>query len=311
MKTLSLYIFILFVSGFLKAQNADTSIQKIKLIEQEIIALNKKAFFSRIESERIEANKQLILCWARIAEKPESLTYPFDSLKKDVSILNSTDGKFKLITWNIFKDEGTHFFFGFLLVNNTKRIKTGFLRHQNISAFEHYQLIDKSTSIKSPENHTGLTNNWYGMLYYKIIECDGYYTLLGYDPNDKLTQRKFIDVLSFKPDGTPVFGKDIFKIPRKNPRRMMFEYGSGVTMSLRYDENNNRIVYSHLSAKQEGNSLDGQFQFYGPDGSFDALELKKDKWVVVEDIDARNVKSKNDNVEKPNPKKQKPVYKPK
>ena len=91
----------------------------------------------------------------------------------------------------------------------------------------------------------------------------------------------------------------------------MFEYSSEVSMSLRYNEKHHEIVYSHLASKQEGSMLDGQYQFYGPDGSFDALVQKKDKWVTVEDVDARNEKNKNDNVQKPDPKKQTPVFKPK
>ena len=90
----------------------------------------------------------------------------------------------------------------------------------------------------------------------------------------------------------------------------MFEYSSEVTMSLRYEKDRDMIVYSHLGARQEGNLLEGQYQFYGPDGSYDALVHKKDKWITVEDIDARNEKSANDNAKKPNPKKQTPVYKP-
>lgn len=294
----------------------DTSMQKIISIEREIQNLSKVAFYSKIEAERTKANKEILSCWNKIIGLPEVLNYDFDSLKKDISILKADDGKFKLITWNIFKDEGTYFYFGFLAVNQSKRIKTGFLKHSTIKGYESFQLQDKSTLIKSPESHIGSTDKWFGMLYYRVITCGDFYTLLGYDPNDKLTQRKFVDVLYFKPDGDAVFGKDVFKVPRKNPKRMMFEYGSGVTMSLRFDEANQRITFSHLSAKEEGNMLEGQFQFYGPDGSFDALILRKDKWknekwMLVEDIDARNVKSKNDNAEKPNPKKQKPIYKAK
>ncbi len=82
-------------------------------------------------------------------------------------------------------------------------------------------------------------------------------------------------------------------------------------MSLKYDEHRDQIVYSHLASNQEGTVLEGQSQFYGPDGSFDALDYRKGKWVVVEDIDARNEKNKNDNAKKPDPKKQKPIFKPK
>ncbi len=282
----------------------------------EIKNLGKTAFYSKNERERIKANKEILAAWNKIIDFPEVLNYGFDSLKRDFSILKADDGKFKLITWNIFKDEGTYFYFGFLAVNQSKRIKTGFLRHSMLQSYESFQLQDKSALIKSPESHIGGVDKWFGMLYYQIISSGDFYTLLGYDPNDKLTQRKFIDILSFKADGSAVFGKDVFKLPKKNPKRMMFEYGSGVTMSLRYDEDNQRITFSHLSAKEDGNMLDGQFQFYGPDGSFDAFVFKKDKWkndkwMLVEDIDARNVKSKNDNAEKPNPKKQKPIYKAK
>ena len=65
-------------------------------------------------------------------------------------------------------------------------------------------------------------------------------------------------------------------------------------MSLRYNEKENRIVYSHLASNREGDLLEGQFQYYGPDGSFDALERRKDKWVTVEDVDARKDKDPSD-----------------
>ena len=74
----------------------------------------------------------------------------------------------------------------------------------------------------------------------------------------------------------------------------MFECSQEVSMSLRYNKKQNRIIYSHLGPRQEGGVLEGQYQYYGPDGSFDALEFKKGKWVTVEDIDARNDRSKKD-----------------
>lgn len=269
-----------------------------------------KGFLSRVESERIETNKKFLAVWSEIINNPKIIDYPFDSLK-EVSILVPKDKKFKLITWNLHKDEGTHAFFGFLLVNNSKRIKKGLFRHETIQAYEHYLLLDQSPLVKSPESYVGYPSKWFGMLYYSVIECDGYYTLLGFDPNDKLVSRKFVDVLYFKSDGTPVFGKDVFRFAKKNPRRLMFEYSADVSMSLKYNEKRNQIIYSHLGPRKEGPSLEGLPQFYGPDGSYDALELKKNKWITVEDVDIRNEKSKNDKAKKPNPKDQKPVYTPK
>jgi hypothetical protein len=292
------------------AQRNDTSLYIFRNAEQELKLLQKNTFYSRKESERFAGNKEFIAVWDRIVADPRILRYPFDSLR-EISVLTPHDKKFKLITWNLHRDDGTHAYFGYLLVNNSKRIKKGFLKHETINTYEFFKLVDKSALVKSPETYVGTPDKWFGMLYTELVECDGFYTLIGWDGNDKLTQRKFVDVLYFKNDGTPVFGKDVFRFPRKNPRRLMFEYSSEVTMSLKYNEKRGQIVYSHLASRQEGSLLENQYQYYGPDGSFDALELKKDKWVTVEDVDARNEKSENDNAKKPDPKKQTPIYKPK
>jgi hypothetical protein len=291
-------------------QHIDSSFNFFKQIEGELKNLQKQVFFNKKESERIAANKQFISTWDKIVSNSYSINYPFDSLN-EVSVLTPKDKKFKLITWDFPKDEGTHAYFGYLLVNNTKKIKKGLFKYETINEYNYFKLIDNSALIKNPETYIGTPEKWYGMLYLSVIECDGYYTLIGYDPNDKLTRKKFIDVLYFKANGTPIFGKDVFKFARKNPKRLQFEYSSQVTMSVRYNEKQQQIVYSHLSPNKEGNLLEGQYQFYGPDGSFDALQLKKDKWVVIEDVDARNEKNKNDRAEKPNPKKEKPIFSPK
>jgi hypothetical protein len=284
---------VCFLPGILSAQKSDTSMYIFRQAENELASLQSITFHSRKEDERFAGNRQFIALFDRISQNPKIIDHPFSSLK-DISVLRSPDGKLMLLTWNIHKDDGTHAYFGYLFVNNTKRVKKGFLKHENISSFETFRLIDKSALVKSPESYTGTPDKWFGMLYTQLIPCDGYYTLIGWDGNDKLTQRKFVDVLWFRSDGTPVFGKDVFKFPRKNPRRLMFEYSSDVTMSMKYLESRGQIVYSHLASRQPGDLLEGQFQYYGPDGSFDALELRKDRWVTIEDVDARNEKSKTD-----------------
>jgi len=296
---------------FVSAQKTDSSLIVFKQAENELADLHRIAFYSKKETERIEANKKMIAVWDGIAGNPKILNYAFDALKKDISILVPKDKKFKLITWNTFKNDGTCAYFGYLMVNNSRRVKKGWFGHETIEEYEYFKLLDRSATVKSPESYIGNPDKWLGMLYYSIIDCDGYYTLLAREMNGKITQRKFVDVLYFKSDGTPVFGKDVFRFPRKNPKRLMFEYSSEITMSLKFNEKRNQIVYSHLGPNQEGDVLLGQPQYYGPDGSYDALELRNDKWVTVEDVDARGEKNKNDQVEKPDPKKQKPVYKSK
>lgn len=289
---------------FCICQSIDSSNNTLKQTENELKLLQANVFFSKTEGQRVQANKQFIATWDKIVTNDAILNYPFDSLQ-EVSILCPKDKKFKLITWDFPKDDGTHVYFGYLLVNNTKTIKKGWFRRQTTTEYNYFKLIDRSIQIKNAETYIGTADKWFGMLYVSLVECDGFYTLIGYDPNDKLTRKKFIDVLYFKPDGTPIFGKDVFKFARKNPKRLQFEYSSQVSMSIRYNDKQNKIIYSHLAPNREGDLLEGQFQFYGPDGSFDALELKKDKWVTVEDVDARNDKNKNDTKDKPDTKKHK------
>ena len=304
-------LFFLFIITVLICfpQKNDSSFVFFKEVEQELKIIE-KGFLSRIESERIDANKKFIAAWDKIVYDADILNYPFDSIK-EASILFPKNKKIKLITWNLNKDDGTHTYFGYLIVNNSKRIKKSFLNYKTISEFEVFKLRDHSIDVKSAENHIGGPDKWFGMLYTQIIECDGFYTLIGWDGNSKLTKRKFIDVLYFKSDGEPVFGKDIFKIPKKSPKRLMFEYSSEVSMSLKYIERKNQIIYSHLASREDGAFLEGMFQFYGPDGSFDAIELKKDRWVSIEDVDARTNQKEMDKRNKPNPKNQKSLFKPK
>jgi hypothetical protein len=290
-------------------QSSDSSFNKFKIAENELKSLQNQAFLSRNEKERIEGNKAFIAIWDRIVSDPNILNYAFDSLR-EISVLKPKDKKFMLITWNLQRDDGTHNFFGYLLVNNSRREKTGPLSHRTIAGYEHFKLLDRSVTVKSPENYIGTPEKWFGMLYTQVIECDGYYTLLAWDGNDKLTQRKFIDVLYFKSNGDPVFGKDVFRFPRKNPRRMMFEWSQEVSMSLRYNESRDMILFHHLVPRERNPAIENQFQFYGPDAQFDALVMKNHKWILVENVEANSDIDPVKNSRKPNPRKQKPVYTP-
>lgn len=292
MKKQLIYLFLVLLQ-FSFAQKGDSlkSTYATKLFA--LRSLQTEVFYSKNESDRMAANKEFLKAIESIAVNQKALDFPFDSLK-EISTLSPKDKKFKLITWNIHKDDETHLYFGFLLVNNSKRIKKGFLKHETINSYEYFKLIDKSGSVNNPETHIGTTSKWFGMLYYSMMECDGYYTLLGYDLNDKIIRKKFIDVLYFKSDGTPIFGKDVFKIPRKNPKRLMFQYSSDVTMSLKFNLKDNSIVYSHLGPREQGTIMDGLPQYYGPDGSFDSMVQRKGKWVAEDDVDVRNGKNKNE-----------------
>ncbi len=288
-KNFALFLLISVLSLPVKAQGW---LEQIRNTEAQLQYLQRKTFYSKTEAERFEGNRDFIKEWDKIVPLEGILSYSF--YLTDVSILKAPDNSFMLITWNIPKDDGTHSYFGYILCKREIKTRKGLFRHTISRQYDSFKLLDRSATVRSPEYHTGGSDRWFGMLYTQLIPCDGYYLVLGWDGNNKLTQRKFVDVLWFRGNGIPMFGKDVFRIPKKNPRRIMFEYSSEVTMSLKYDEKNRRIVYSHLNAHKDDPMLEGQYQFYGPDGSYDALVLHKDKWQVEEDVDARNDKSEKD-----------------
>jgi hypothetical protein len=289
----SLILFSILFSLASYAQKKDSAFVSFEQTELELKALQKKMFYSKKDEERFEANKKFLKILESSLARQESMQYSFDSLR-DISRLMAPDKKFRIITWNIPKNDGTHAYFGFIQVNNVKVQKVGLFKRTTTNEYEVFQLVDKSGTVKNPETHVSDPSKWFGMLYFDIIKCDDYYTLLGWDGNDNLVTRKFVDVLYFRPDGTPVFGKDVFKVPKKSPKRAMFEYSSEVSMSMKYFDRSGQIIFSHLAPKDEGSVLQGQYQYYGPDGSFDAYEQSKGRWVLVENVDIRNAKSDRD-----------------
>ena len=294
-----IYLIVILTNCLLASAQSlsDKDIAYFKKYEDSLYAMQKKVFYAKADTTKFRANVKFYQLFEEILHNTLSFNYPFDSLK-DVNLRVSSDKRFRIITWNIPKQDGTYHYFGFLQAMHPKTKK-----------YEIYELTDKSATVKSPETYQSDNTKWFGMLYYSIISCGDYYTLLGWDGNDKIICRKFIDVLSFKKDGSPVFGKEVFKMPKKYPKRVMFEYNAQVTMTLQYNKDVNAIVFDHLIPKDK--FLEGSPQFYGPDFSYDAFVFKRGKWNMEEDVDVKNAKRKTDNVRRDPDKKDKPIYTPK
>ena len=63
------------------------------------------------------------------------------------------------------------------------------------------------------------------------------------------------------------------------------EYSSEVNASLKYHEKKNYIVFDHLIPLNAG--LEGVFEFYVPDLSFDGFEFRNDFWYFIQNVDVR------------------------
>jgi hypothetical protein len=226
---------------------------------------------------RLNLNKQILTIFDQALNHHASFHYPFDTLK-NVGRLLSNDELLKIYTWNVPLRFGEHKYFGYIQ-RYDKKEDTTYL----------YQLQDQEISGKPRLFKEYTPGNWYGALYYEIVEekikGEKIYTLLGYDFNDILSSYKIIDILIFL-DNQPIIGAPMFVYKNKKQYRVLFEYSSRVSMALTYNDNLKMITFDHLAPFEPG--MEGNYQFYGPDSSYDGFEFEDNLWMHRSDVDARN-----------------------
>lgn len=273
MKHLS-YIFLLLISANLCiGQDFTNDIKKLNELGKEILA-------SENDEDKLKTNALYKTELNTLINKDNSFEYNFDSLKT-ISILKAHN--LKIYNWTVPFTDGTFEYFGYLQI----KTEEGFLV---------VELTDKSEEIKSPENKNLTSKSWYGALYYKLIHHkklgEETYTLLGWDGNNMLTNKKIIDVVTVSGSGMIKFGSPIFKMNNKTQRRVIFEYSENAVMSLKYHPNREQIIFDFLVPSSS--KLKNIYEYYGPAlNRFDALTIEKSKWVYEEDINIeldRNIK---------------------
>lgn len=269
---------------------------KMKQQAEEVRIQVQRLYSTTGDAEKEKINAQLLDDFNQLLAMPGSFDVSLNELSKDIGILTSPDNKFRIIHWNIGKSDGTYEYFGFIQSYYTEVTKTSAFHKTKKTTLQLYPLIDKSAEIKNPDNAITDNKKWYGALYSRIIEKEyhgkTYYTLLGWDGNDKFSQKKIIEVLTFDQKGVPHFGADIFNYERKYPKRVIFEYSASCTMSLRYSAKKDSIVFGHLAPIEP--QLEGQYQYYCNDMSSDGFGFHKGKWNYGADINALNDKDDRD-----------------
>ncbi|HEX3006855.1 MAG TPA: hypothetical protein VHO90_04500 [Bacteroidales bacterium] len=209
---------------------------------------------------------------AKLLLEPGTYNYPFDSLKT-VGKIKSPDDEFRIISWNTKINDDSLLNFSIIQFNPRKEVSC------KVIVLHDKSEIDKVGNIRLS------SNGWYGALYYKIIpvkvEGKTYYTLLGLDSFSPYVSKRVIDVLYFD-NGEAFFGAPIFNVAGKAISRMVFSYSARVSMMLNYDETLKTIVFDHLAPREP--RYTGQFEFYGPDFSFDGFIFNKNSWQFIEDV---------------------------
>jgi len=242
------------------------------------------------EAEKRLANQAFIINLTEVLQYEKSFKFPFDSLPT-VARISSPDNTFRIFNWLLKKDNGAYEYYAIVHYHNKKRKR-----------YEIIYLVDNSANIRNAEQENLDAKNWYGGIYYKIayIKKAGrnYYTLLAWDGNDGYSTKKIIDVMYFSGKNKIKFGLPVFKKNKKeSQKRVIIEYDAKTSVSVRYQQKEQRIVFNHLVPPRK--DLEGLEEYYIPEGTFNSYQYKKGKWWLEQDVDIRN-QQKVKKIKKPN-----------
>ncbi len=240
-----------------------------------------QSFFEELYSDSLSDGDVLLDSIRRemkeVLSKEGSMEFPWKRLNR-IGVITSDDGKLRIFTWHVMDDYDHYRYFGYIQIALKKgRVKL-FELHDNVKAQRGVMKLEQSDA------------DWYGKLYYQIITSrykrKTYYTLMGMDFNDSRSNIKSVEVMDIQRN-SPRFVRSLFFNGRDFVDRLVLEYADQVAISVRYDPGLGMITFDHLVPFHP--IYQKNFEFYGPDGSYDGLEFDGRHWLYREDIDARNL----------------------
>ena len=206
-----------------------------------------------------------------------SMDFPWNGLDK-IGIITSEDMKMRIFSWHVMDDYDHYRYYGFIQVG----IKKGKIKL--------YELKDNGKAQRGVMKLDQKKDDWYGKLYYQMLtnqyKRKTYYTLLGMDFNNSLSTIKSVEVMAIQRND-PYFVRSLFFNGRDKVDRYVLEYSSQVAISVRYDPGTDMITFDHLVPLHP--IYEKNYEFYGPDGSFNGLEFSGGLWNYRDNIDARNL----------------------
>jgi hypothetical protein len=208
---------------------------------------------------------------------PGSLDFPWSRLDK-IGVVDSEDKRMRVVSWHVEDDRDHYRYFCYIQVGMKKgKIKL-------------YELSDNGKPQRGMAKTIQTKSDWYGKLYYQVIskkyKRKTYYTLLGMDFNNALSTIKTVEVMQIQRN-EPHFVRSHISRGVDFTDRLVLEYAKQVAISVRYDPGTGMITFDHLVPFHP--IYENNFEFYGPDGSFDGLEFEGGLWIYRDDIDARNI----------------------
>ena len=260
--------------------------------QQRLTQLLERVASAPTDNERYLASEEAVDALRDALDEQGSERWRWQ-LPRSASVLTSPDGRLRLFTWAVVRDNGEFECFGAVQYYNERN-----------EAYEHEVLHDKSEDIMNREESLLSADTWLGAIYQDIIQTSAgdrtYYTLLGWNGVDNLTDRRIIEPVIMR-GGVPQFGAPVFRRER-NLRRVVIEYRGDAAVQMAYDEQTVQtvirervkvkgryrtvektkeskekvIIFDEVEPQIEG--MEGLFQYYIPSGLELAYAWVDGKW---------------------------------
>ncbi len=237
--------------------------------------------------ERLRYDSMFTVTLVKALQLPYSFYYSFDSILT-APILYPSDSSFRIITWHYEKDGGEYRQKGAIQFNTADgRLKLT-------------PLYDYSEFAENPQDSIRDNRHWVGAIYYSIVtkESKGkkVYFLLGYDENNMLTTRKWIEPLQFDDSGNAVLGGDFFAIGNDSifpatSRRYKVEFKKYANARVNYDVQQDMIIMDNLVS--ETNEPEKLYTLI-PGGDYEALKWENGKWKFIDRLFVDNLGDGNE-----------------
>lgn len=265
----TLAILGLFKPHFSSAQNSDSLhvlIQKMQRGENDSIRTNAADEFQKRFTDSLNVSG--------------SFENSFTDFK-NVSIVKDAENRFKIYSWTFPNYAGDRYrYFGYVQIKEEKT--------DSILTF---LLSDSTSIIQKPESEKLKTDRWFGAAYYAVnkVKYKGknYFVLLGWKGFNQQITKKVIEVC-YIDKGELKFGFPLLKSGSVYKNRLIYSFNSQASMSMRFENNGKKIVLDHISTpRSKSTDVDLSSQA-GPDGTYDSFNLKKGRYVLDKDVDARS-----------------------
>jgi hypothetical protein len=251
--------------------------RQLRLKEDSLKKLAADIILDSLTEKRMRSDSFFVRTLVRALQVKNSFYYPFDSVH-GVSKLYAPDSSFRIFTWNITYEE----FYSRQRGAIQLRTPDGSLKL--------FPLRDYSEFTDSALDSVRTKDNWIGAVYYDIAKTSykgkNYYTLIGYDDNSAMSNKKWIEVLTFNDRNEPVFGGPFFSfekdsVKRATQYRFNLEYKKEARTILQYDEENKLIIVDHLIS--ETDEPENKWTLV-PDGDYEGFKWENGRWMHVDKV---------------------------